>query len=176
MSSPVSDTQDRRCNYTRKIEALSRNHSCRGKAINFIYSEDVYITLIIQYAMYMERLWPVWLYHILPRISGGIYWTKVMFWFSLQVVSKALLILRKTQREIMINVHRYSVKYSLFVPHFNWTLIFSRDFRKLLKYQTLWKSYQWQPSCSMRMDGRRDRRTDRHDTANNRFSQFCENA
>jgi len=34
------------------------------------------------------------------------------------------------------------------------------------------KSFQWKSSCSMRSD----RRTDRHDEANSRFSQFCERA
>jgi hypothetical protein len=47
-------------------------------------------------------------------------------------------------------------------------LIFSTDFRKNLKYQVLTKSVQWEQSCSMRTDG--------HDEANSRFSQFCERA
>jgi len=76
----------------------------------------------------------------------------------------------------MINVRRYFVKYPFFVPHFNYTWNFSTDFRQLLKYQILWKSYQWQPICSMRTDGHRDRRTDRFNEANNRFLQFFENA
>ena len=38
------------------------------------------------------------------------------------------------------------------------------------------KSVQWEPSCSTRKEGQRDGRTDRHDEANSRFSQFCERA
>jgi len=30
------------------------------------------------------------------------------------------------------------------------------DVRKLLKYQILWKSVAWKPSCSMRTDGQSD--------------------
>jgi len=41
-------------------------------------------------------------------------------------------------------------------------------FEKMLKCQLSWKSIQWEPSSSMR--------TDRHDKANSRFSQFCEHA
>jgi hypothetical protein len=41
------------------------------------------------------------------------------------------------------------------------------------EYQILWKSIQWEPSCSMLAD----RRTDRHDETNtSRFSQFSERA
>ena len=41
-------------------------------------------------------------------------------------------------------------------------------FRNILRYQISQKSVQWVPSCSMW--------TDRHDEANSRFSQFCEQA
>jgi len=41
-----------------------------------------------------------------------------------------------------------------------------------LRYQILWKSVQWEQSCSMRAD----RWSDRHDEANSRFTQFCESA
>ena len=34
------------------------------------------------------------------------------------------------------------------------------------------KTRQWEPSCSIRTDGR----TDTHDKANSRFAQFCERA
>jgi len=45
-----------------------------------------------------------------------------------------------------------------------------KDFRKILIYQNLQKSVQWKSKCSIRLDGR----TDRHDEANSRFSQFRE--
>jgi hypothetical protein len=64
------------------------------------------------------------------------------------------------------------VKYPLFLSDFNTNLIFSKDFRKILEYQISWKPVQWGPRCSMRTDGR----TDGHDEANRRFSQYYERA
>jgi hypothetical protein len=62
------------------------------------------------------------------------------------------------------------VKYRLFLLDFEYAWIFSTYFREILKCQISWKSVQWDPSCSMRTDGR----TDRHDDADSLFSQVCE--
>jgi len=41
------------------------------------------------------------------------------------------------------------------VPDWTLKLVFSRQiFRLILKYQISWKSVRWEPSCSMRTDGR----------------------
>jgi len=61
------------------------------------------------------------------------------------------------------------VKYALFLLDFNQTRIFLTHFRKILKYQ-----YENPSSGSRGVPC--DRRTDRHDEANSRFSQFCERA
>jgi len=49
------------------------------------------------------------------------------------------------------------VKYRLLLSDFNETWIFPTDFPKIFKYQISWKSVQWEPSCSMRTEGRTDR-------------------
>jgi len=58
------------------------------------------------------------------------------------------------------------VKYPLFFTDCNETWTFRTGVRKMLKYRILWKSVQWETSCSMRADGQTD------DEANRRFSQI----
>ena len=59
---------------------------------------------------------------------------------------------------------------SLFLSDFNETRIFSADFRKNFKHKIPWKSFQYEPSCSMQTD----RRTDIHNESNSCFPQFCD--
>jgi hypothetical protein len=55
-----------------------------------------------------------------------------MFWFSLQLLSEALLILRRTERDMIIIMYNgLRVKYPLFLSDFNENLIFSTNFRKI---------------------------------------------
>jgi hypothetical protein len=62
-------------------------------------------------------LWPVWLQHIFPHclINGTIFGKKLLrikcvFWFSLPLLSETFLVLRRMQRDIIINIHRSSYK------------------------------------------------------------------
>ena len=48
--------QHRQCTNKCKIEARSRNHFCRGKAISITYSECVFAALVIQHAKCMRRI------------------------------------------------------------------------------------------------------------------------
>jgi len=64
---------------------------------------------------------------------------------------------------------RLCVEYPLFLSGFNQTCIISEDFRKTPKYRLSWKSVQWEPSCSMRTDGR----TDKYEEANGLFRNFA---
>jgi hypothetical protein len=52
------------------------------------------------------------------------------------------------------------IKYPLLLSHSNKTWIFLIDFPKLHKYQISWKSDHWEPSCSIRTDGRTEWQTD----------------
>jgi len=59
------------------------------------------------------------------------------------------------------------VNYPLVLPDFSETWIFTTDFRKTLKHRILWKSGRLEVELF-----HADRRTDRHDEASSRFSQF----
>ena len=50
------DEKDRQRTYKRTIEARSRNHCCRGKAISITYSECMPIVSVIQHAMRMRHV------------------------------------------------------------------------------------------------------------------------
>jgi len=106
--------------------------------------------------------WPVRLSNISPRylknetISEKKKKKKLLninsvFWFSLQILSTTVLILRWTERDMIINVYWSSCKVPFILVRF-----FSTDFRKILKCQISWKSIQWEPSFSMRTNGRTD--------------------
>jgi hypothetical protein len=71
----------------------------------------------ISFAVLYCHIWPVWLYYIFPHylINGTIFGKKVteqkcVFWCSLQYLPEIFLILRRIQRDIIINVHRSSCK------------------------------------------------------------------
>jgi hypothetical protein len=93
----------------------------------------------------------------------------LFFKFFQQLLSEIFLILRRIWQHV-ISLHRFRVKYPLFLSDFNEIWIFSTDFRRIFRYQISWKSFQWEPTYSMRTDGQT------HDEANSRFSQFCERA
>jgi hypothetical protein len=93
--------------------------------------------------------WSVWLYHIFPHylINGTIFGKnllniKCVFWFYLQLLSETFLILRITERDIIINVHRCSCKVPLLLSDFNETCIFWIEFRKILKFENFIKTRQ----------------------------------
>jgi hypothetical protein len=64
-------------------------------------------------------------------------------WFSLQLLSETLLIIRRTKRDMFKMYIGIRVKYQSFLSDFNKNLIFWIDFRKIHNYRISWKSVQW---------------------------------
>jgi hypothetical protein len=110
------------------------------------------------------------LFHIRYNFREKFIGHKILFRFSLQILSDTFLFLLRIQRGVIINVHKSSCK----VP-FRYSCqilmklgfsgkIFGNYYNKIS-----WKSVQWAPICFVWKDGR----TDRYDEANSLFSQFC---
>ena len=84
---------------------------------------------------------------------------KGVFWFSLQILSETFLILRITRQiwwKMYIGLH---AKRLLFLPDFNKSWTFLTDFRKIVKYQILCTSLQWEPGCFVVTAGHADGQT-----------------
>jgi hypothetical protein len=83
---------------------------------------------------------------------------KCAFRFCIETLREIFLIPRRIPGSAIINVLYIGlhVKYLLFLWDFNETWIFSTFSKKKHKYEISWKSFQWEPSCSMRTDGPRD--------------------
>ena len=129
--------------YNRNIEARSRNHCCRAKVINIINSESVPVTLVTKYGQRMRR-------SELPSVSCMALpcfctlrhkrhnsWQKEVTDRKMRVlISSAasfvkLLIPRRIQRDIIINVQTFACKVPLiFVKNLIKFLIFSNRFSK----------------------------------------------
>jgi len=126
-------------------------------------------------ALLYFHLWPIWLYHTFPHylindtILGKKYWTQIVcFDFLYNFYLKRLSFCEEMSEiwsKIYVGLH---VKYALFMPVFNKIFIISTSSWKILKCQILWKPFRLEPSWSMRTG----RRTDKHDEANSRLSQF----
>jgi hypothetical protein len=123
------------------------------------------------------HLWPVWLYQICPHylINGTIFWKaviehKMCVLILCTSLSETFLILRPIQRDIIINVHKYTRKVTLLMSEFNETLILWTGFRKVFKCHE--NSAEREPSCSIRTGRPTDRQTDT--TTRSLFPQFGE--
>ena len=79
---------------------------------------------------------------------------KMCVLICLQLLSETLLILRRTEWDMIKYVHQPSCK--VFLSDFNETWSFLDRFSKNRKYQISWKSDQWEQNCSWRTDRRID--------------------
>ena len=137
-------------------------HCCSGKAISITYSECVSVALVIQHAMRMRHIsivaWPAVPYFSKLSqkrrdLKKKSFWTQnVCFDFLYNFCLQHLSFweeLSEIWSKMCIGLH---VKHSLFLLQFNGTGIFCTVFRKILKYQILIQSIQWEWSCSVRTD------------------------
>jgi fucose 4-O-acetylase-like acetyltransferase len=88
---------------------------------------------------------------------------------------ETFLILRRIQRGIMINVHRSSCKVPVIVVGLYSNLNNLERFSKNSQTSNFMKIHPVGVDL-FPAERRTDRRTDRHDEANSRFSQFCQRA
>ena len=82
------------------------------------------------------RLCPVRSYNIFPHylINGTIIKKKMntncVFWLPLQILSQTILIIRRTQRDIILNVHRYPCNVPVILARLQWNLYFPHRLQK----------------------------------------------
>ena len=153
----------------RNNEARSWNHCCSGKAITITYSEKMFVALVIQQAMRMR--------HIVISGLAGSYYTSTIFFshfpingaisekknidhetcvliLSTTFVRKKILILKRIQWDTIKNAHCSLCKVTVIVVRFQWRINFLFRFSKNTQITTCIKTVHWEPSCSMRTDGK----------------------
>jgi len=132
----------------------------------------VFVALGIRHAMHMRHIVlssvavrPVRLYNTFrPCLINGTILEKINWPQNVQLLFERFLVLRTTERDVIINAHIYMFKYStvIFLSDFNETWLHSTDFRKILQYKIsrptdrplaaqLFHARQtvhWQHSCS----------------------------
>jgi hypothetical protein len=142
----------------------------------------VFVAFGIQHAMRTRHShqYPTWLCDIFPHylIKGTIFEikkekllsTRYVFWFSLQLLPETFLILRRIQRDIIINVRKViRLYYTLFWSECNGTWIVFNSF--FFEEYTNITFHENPPSGSRIV---LYRRTEIRDAANSSFSQFYE--
>jgi len=132
--------------------------------ISYIISYTSYISYhtsyIISYISYISYI----IYHIIYHIIHHIYHTSYITSYIISYIMSYLIIYHKTSSGLHVK-YRYCCQSLM---KFEFYLV---RFSKNTEISNFTQCVQWEPSCSLRTDGR----TDGHDKANSRFSQFCEN-
>jgi len=162
---------------------ISSSHECAYDIISIKHYECGYTCfnystckLYLLCSVLYCHLWYVWLYHIFPHflIKVMIFWEKI-FW-TLNVcfaLSKTFVLHTCNSNKNSATYHKctyVSHKVPVILVSFQSELIFSTDFKKIIRYQISWKFVQWETSSSMQTNGW----TNRNDKANNLSFQFCE--
>ena len=158
------------------------NHCCCGKGVRITYSVCISTAFGNQHSKSMRRI----ILSSVARLAVPYFSTlrhkrhdfrkkcvelkKCVVIFC--ATFEKFLILRIIQRDTITKaqVYKDSYKVPLFLSYFNEPQIFSKDFRKIFRYQISGKSVRWEPGCSMRPDGR----TGGPDEVYSRFSVFCD--
>ena len=83
----------------------------------------------------------------------------MFFFIFIPLLSETLLIPRRIQRHIIINIHRYLCKALIILVIFEWNLDFVDSFSKNIQISNFVKICQWEPSCS-HAERQTDTRTD----------------
>jgi len=110
------------------------------------------------------HMWSARLYSNFPHylmngtIFGKLFNIKCASSFALQICLKHFSFWEEFSETWSPEYIVLHVKYTLYSSRFNKTCIFSKGFRKMLKYYISWQSVQLEPSCSMRTDGQKDKK------------------
>jgi len=173
--------------FKRSTEERSRNQCYRASARSIIHSECVSVALVIQHVKNMNLIilssvacpalqyFSFLAYYV---INGKIFGnklldTKCLFWFPLQFLPETFLILRRIQRDIIINVQRSACKVAVILVRLLhkvevfWNSSFLDSFSKTSNIK-----FHKNPSGESRVVP--CGRTDKHNESNSYFPPFCE--
>jgi hypothetical protein len=185
IDSSLRNYKQRRAKYIElNTEAGFHNCCCCRKSISITYPERVFVDVSMQHAMHMRHI------AICGPSASTVFFTsslvnntivkeknvieyimRVLF-FSTNFVGNISHSKKKWPRYNQIYIYRSSYKLPVILDRYQWNLKFLKFFCKIHKRKILWKSDQWEPRCSMQTD----EQTDRHNEANSRLSQVCEQA
>ena len=153
------------CTYKRKDEKFLCKQCCSGKIIRITCSEFVLWPYFSSVQSHAHHLWAARLYNILYYLIKGKTFRKNVIGYKMCVLSfstnlsEIFLILRRTEREMFIDVYWSSCKVSVILVAFYETWIFLTDFRKKItniRFNEYMFSWSRVDQC-----GRTDRITDR---------------
>jgi len=168
--------QESQCTHKRNIEEPSLNHYSRPEKQYLLHILSVCQQLYLSSTHANEPCYivicglsscTIFFYNI----SWEAFFGKV-YWICSTNLSKTLLILRRIQRDIVINVYRSSCKVPVILVRTEWNLNFLNRFSKNAQILNFVKIRPVEAEL-FHVEEQMDRQTDRYDGANSRFWQFC---